>query len=404
MSESVSGRSSGALSESVSRHNDRTFVERASGSSAHASRSPGDTAADESQIRPVIGRFAPSPTGRMHVGNAYVALAAWLAARAAHGRIRLRIEDIDVERNRPDADRWIMDDLSWLGLDWDGDVVYQSQRIDCYDEALQRLQSQWLCDENDETPSAAGKQPLVYPCFCTRADLKAASAPNAGDGFRVYAGTCRRIPSARRRLRVAAGDRYALRVAVPQDCHDSCAKVDVVDSVYGPQHFNLARDIGDTVIRRSDGEYAYQFAVSVDDRAMGVNHIVRGRDLLPSTAIQQWIKQHLGTGDGASSTPVSTEYLHLPLIVDAGGRRLAKRHADLDLGALRERHVEPELVIGWCAYWLGLIDCPYPCQAADLIAKFSTARLNRHHEDIHLHSQSLQAMGMSWEQGRSLLG
>ncbi|MFT9058741.1 MAG: glutamate--tRNA ligase family protein [Bifidobacterium aquikefiri] len=365
----------------------------------HGFHKLGNDAAPGLRAIPVVGRIAPSPTGRMHIGNAYAALAAWLAARAAHGRVRLRIEDIDAERDIPDADRWIMDDLSWLGLDWDGDVVYQSQRIDCYHEALQRLRSQYLRDETDDAQSSDEPQPLIYPCFCSRADLKAASAPNDGDGFRVYAGTCRSLPTAERRRRIAAGERYALRIAVPQDCHDSSVNVDFLDHMYGHQHFNLAQDIGDTVIRRSDGEYAYQFAVSVDDRAMGVNQIVRGRDLLPSTAIQEWIAWQLNSVDAAISNSVYAEYIHLPLIVDASGRRLAKRHADLDLGVLRARQTKSELVVGLCAYWLGLIDRPYPCQARDLIAQFSTERVKRHPEDIRVDAQSLQDIGLSFAQG-----
>ena len=224
---------------------------------------------------PVTGRLAPSPTGRMHLGNAYAALAAWLGARAKGGRVLLRIEDIDAPRVVKDADRWIMDDLAWLGLDWDGEPVYQSQRLDAYEEALRRLR----------------EQGLVYPCFCSRADIRAASAPNEGDGFLIYPGTCRRLPAAERESRVARGDRHSWRLAVP-DAYAapdpaSCAAPDpdtsvmsehadsdisrvdraacdapteglprVVcfdDRVFGPQRFDLPRQLGDVVVRRSDG-------------------------------------------------------------------------------------------------------------------------------------------------------
>ena len=229
---------------------------------------------------PVTGRLAPSPTGRMHLGNAYAALAAWLGARAKGGRVLLRIEDIDAPRVVKDADRWIMDDLAWLGLDWDGEPVYQSQRLDAYEEALRRLR----------------EQGLVYPCFCSRADIRAASAPNEGDGFLIYPGTCRRLPAAERESRVARGDRHSWRLAVP-DAYAapdpaSCAAPDpdtsvmsehadsdisrvdraacdapteglprVVcfdDRVFGPQRFDLPRQLGDVVVRRSDGLFAYQ--------------------------------------------------------------------------------------------------------------------------------------------------
>ena len=147
----------------------------------------------------------------MHLGNAYAALAAWLGARAKGGRVLLRIEDIDAPRVVKDADRWIMDDLAWLGLDWDGEPVYQSQRLDAYEEALRRLR----------------ERGLVYPCFCSRADIRAASAPNEGDGFLIYPGTCRRLPAAERESRVARGDRHSWRLAVPDAYADpdpaSCA-------------------------------------------------------------------------------------------------------------------------------------------------------------------------------------
>ena len=234
----------------------------------------------------------------MHLGNAYAALAAWLGARAKGGRVLLRIEDIDAPRVVKDADRWIMDDLAWLGLDWDGEPVYQSQRLDAYEEALRRLR----------------EQGLVYPCFCSRADIRAASAPNEGDGFLIYPGTCRRLPAAERESRVARGDRHSWRLAVPDAYADpdpaSCAAPDpdtsvmsehadsdisrvdraacdaptaglprvvcFADRVFGPQRFDLPRQLGDVVVRRSDGLFAYQLAVSVDDMATGVTQIVRG--------------------------------------------------------------------------------------------------------------------------------
>ena len=204
---------------------------------------------------PVTGRLAPSPTGRMHLGNAYAALAAWLGARAAGGRVLLRIEDIDAPRVVKDADRWIMDDLTWLGLDWDGDAVYQSQRLDAYEEALRRLREMtWDGDALGCDPTRCGEgsaaYPLIYPCFCSRADIRAASAPNEGDGFLIYPGTCRRLPESERRERIARGNRHSWRIAVPDaNAPESERVMRFDDRVFGPQRFDLPRQLGDVVGR-----------------------------------------------------------------------------------------------------------------------------------------------------------
>ena len=330
---------------------------------------------------PVVGRLAPSPTGRMHVGNAYAVLAAWLGARAEGGRVLLRIEDIDAPRVVKDADRWIMDDLVWLGLDWDGDPVYQSERLDRYEAALRGLREVTLDDGS----------PLVYPCFCSRADIRAASAPNEGDGFLLYPGTCRRLSEPVRRERVARGDRHSWRIAVPgADAPESERMVGFVDRVFGEQRFDLARQLGDVVVRRSDGLFAYQLAVTVDDLAMGVTQVVRGRDLLRSTAIQLWIRRWLrvagmgGVGcdgvcrDGAAGgvgdagvTDASVEFAHVPLVDAADGRRMAKRLNSLDLGTLRERGADPREVLGYCAWLLRVIEEPRPVGVSELVERFS---------------------------------
>lgn len=316
------------------------------------------------ETTPVTGRLAPSPTGRMHLGNAYAALAAWLGARATGGRVLLRIEDIDAPRVVKDADRWIMDDLTWLGLDWDGDPVYQSQRLDAYEAALRRLR----------------ERGLVYPCFCSRADIRAASAPNEGDGFLLYPGTCRRLSPEERGLRLSRNDRHSWRLSVPvfSDSDpslsgDAAGKPPVAagprtirfdDRVFGPQCFDLPRQLGDVVVRRSDGLFAYQLAVTVDDMAMGVTQIVRGRDLLRSTAIQLYIRRCLGS----ASVP---EFAHLPLIDAADGRRMAKRLNSLDLGTMRERGDDPRAIVGYCAWLLRLVDEPRPMSPAELVPLFS---------------------------------
>ena len=309
------------------------------------------------------GRFAPTPSGRMHLGNIFAMFAAWLSARSdPHGTIALRIEDIDTPRVVPDADRWIMDDLTWLGLDWDGDPVYQSRRGDIYATAFETLRKLPL-------EAVTSDFPLVYPCFCSRADIKAASAPQEGDGSTRYPGTCRRAYAVDPRgasLRIRRGDRHAWRIAMPDS---DFGAVNVADRVFGGQRFELSRDVGDSVIRRSDGLFSYQLAVVVDDLLMGVDDIVRGRDLLRSAALQIWIRRRLVDAGFAgfqtmSGDPVSfatlapsalyPAYAHLPLVDDGARHRLAKRAHSFDVGRLREEGVRPEQIIGYCAWMLGL--------------------------------------------------
>ena len=347
----------------------------------------------------MTGRFAPTPSGRMHVGNVYAMLAAWLSARARGRRMLLRIEDVDKPRVLPGADRLMMDDLTWLGLDWAGGPVYQSsaERQSRYAYALECLRS------------------AVYPCFCSRADIRAASAPNEGDGFTIYPGTCRHVFEENPETvsgRVTRGDRHSLRIVMP-DVSDSNAAVCFDDAVFGWQSFNLPREVGDSVVRRADGLFGYQLVVVVDDLDMGVDDIVRGRDLLRSTALQIWIRQCLlaggfvperpASGDaacetsretfcetpretdaGAAVSPVQPQYAHLPLINNAVGRRLAKRERSLDMGALRARGVRPEQIIGYCAWLLRLRSSPVPCRAADLLDGFSWTGLRNDHADREL--------------------
>jgi glutamyl-tRNA synthetase len=334
---------------------------------------------DESKLQRRVGRLAPSPTGRMHIGNVYAALAAWLDVRAVNGTLSLRIEDIDTYRVVPDADSWIMEDLDWLGLHWDNTVVYQSQRLNLYDAVFQYFQQQTLLSG----------EPLIYPCFCSRADIRAASAPNEGDGFSVYPGTCRHLDNAERQRRLVSGARHSWRIAVPMSPSDTQDVVIFADKIFGAQRFSLSKQLGDVIIRRSDGVYAYQFATAVDDWQMGVNTIVRGRDLLRSTAIQLWIREHcegVNLQEFSSPATPAREVIaaHLPLIDGADGRRMAKRFASLDMQELRNAGRRPSEVIGLCAHLLGLTTSYKPTRAKDLLEAFSFSYLRNHQQDRKL--------------------
>jgi glutamyl-tRNA synthetase len=275
----------------------------------------------------------------MHLGNVYSALLSWLSARSQGGRWLLRIEDIDSGRSRPEYARQLMDDLEWLGLSWDGDVVWQSRRGDVYEHYYDELVSRGL----------------TYPCYCTRADLLAAAAPHESDGRVVYPGTCRHAAA---RPGVAA----ATRLVVPDE------EVTFTDGHYGPQTVNLARQVGDFVIRRKDGGWAYQLAVVIDDALMGVNEVVRGADLLLSTPQQLYLARVLGF-----ATPC---FVHLPLLCNSDGQRLSKRDHSMDLGELRRRYSADEL-IGRLAFLSGLTPTAAPVSAAALLPLFSWDKVPR---------------------------
>lgn len=332
------------------------------------------------------GRFAPTPSGRMHIGNIYAMLGAWLSARSSDDAIYLRIEDIDEPRVVPGAADLIMDDLQWLGLDWDGAPVYQSARHPLYEDALRALQRLTIDDSGAVTADATGSAtPLIYPCFCSRADIRAASAPQEGDRFMIYPGTCRRLAETdpdEVRARLAQGRRHSLRIAMPA----SNSTIAFEDRVFGHQEFNVTREIGDSVVRRADGLFSYQLVVVVDDLAIGVDDIVRGRDLLRSNALQIWIRQAL-TG----STDYS--YAHLPLIDNASGQRLAKREKSLDMGILRKHGVAPERIIGYCAWLLGLQGDPHsthpqPMSAQEALTEFGWAKVRADTADRSLDPQA----------------
>ncbi|MBQ9316036.1 MAG: tRNA glutamyl-Q(34) synthetase GluQRS [Atopobiaceae bacterium] len=310
-----------------------------------------------------IGRFAPTPSGRMHLGNAFSALMAWLGARSAGGRMIMRVEDLDPRAQDRERAELLMADLDWLGLDWDEGPYYQSERTDIYHAAVTKL---------DELG-------LTYPCFCTRAQLHAASAPHASDGTYVYQGTCRDLSPQERKQRAIVRP-PATRLRVP-DASDPAGTVTFCDLVYGPQTEVLARDCGDFLVRRSDGVYAYQLAVSVDDALMGVTQVVRGRDLLGSVARQSYLMGLLG------HQPPS--YAHVPLLVAADGRRLSKRDLDLDLGAMREAGVRPQRVVGMLAHAVGLAQDGEEITPQMLLDRFSWETVARHRVDIVVNSEVL---------------
>lgn len=350
----------------------------------------------------MTGRFAPTPSGRMHIGNVYAMLGAWLSARKSGDSIRLRIEDIDEPRVVPGAAETMMRDLEWLGLGWDGEPVFQSSRHALYQEALELL-SKLSFDEisdiigtgsNDSKPcsTTAGNEaatseatPLIYPCFCSRADIRAASAPQEGDRFTVYPGTCRRLIASepqRAKQRLANNDRHSMRIATAD------TTITFHDEVFGTQQYNLAHDIGDIIVRRSDGIYSYQLAVTVDDLDMGITDIVRGRDLLRSNALQIYIRKALIAAGFQSSEPADAaiSYAHLPLIDNAAGQRLAKRERSLDLGILTAHGVTAQQIIGYCAWLLGLQGNPehtkpQPMNAAEALGEFSWSAVRANTSD-----------------------
>ncbi len=286
-----------------------------------------------------MGRFAPSPSGRMHLGNVFSALLAWLSVKSQGGKIILRIEDLDPDRSKAEYADALKRDLEWLGRFWDEESACQSQRTPRYQAAFSALQSMGL----------------VYPCYCTRAELHAASAPHASDGQAVYPGTCRHreaVPGRSPSWRLRTEDRI----------------VSFCDGLRGEYRENLERDCGDFIIRRSDGVYAYQLAVVVDDGEMGITQVVRGSDLLSSTPRQLYLYRLLGFQP--------PEFYHVPLLVAPDGRRLSKRDGDLDLEALRRTYAPQEL-IGILAAAAGLLEKPAPIAPQQLAGQFSWAQVTK---------------------------
>lgn len=289
----------------------------------------------------MLGRFAPSPSGRIHLGNILCCLLAWLSAHQKGGEVILRIEDLDTARCPRRYAEQMEADLQWLGLTWERGPFYQSQRTERYQNALEQLEAQGL----------------IYPCFCTRAELHAASAPHREDGQAVYAGTCRDLTPEEVAARIRqTGRPPALRMRVPSE------EITFQDGHMGTFTQRLDRDCGDFLLRRSDGTFAYQLAVVVDDAAMGVTEVVRGADLLDSTPRQLLLYRLLGLRP--------PKFYHFPLLLSPDGRRLSKRDADAGLDLLQER-ASPAEILGKLAWLAGFNPSAEPRTAESLLNDFS---------------------------------
>ncbi|MBQ1199186.1 MAG: glutamyl-Q tRNA(Asp) synthetase [Bacteroidaceae bacterium] len=369
------------------------------------------------------GRFAPSPTGRMHLGNVFCALLSWLSAKSKGGEWVLRIEDLDPQRSREEYALQLMDDLQWLGLPWDGEPVWQSQRGHIYEEYLRCLT----------------EMGLTYPCHCTRADIMATQAPHETDGRVVYKGTCRP------RAIDAINSIDSIGSIDAIDAIDAIGSIDstirtvpattrlivpdrtipFTDGHYGRHDINLAEHCGDYIVRRKDGAWAYQLAVVVDDALMGITEIVRGRDLLLSSPQQIHLRELLfferktenGTDPGSESrskiyfdyaeqqggkdreaglkrknnsltahhSPLTVNFFHHPLLCNAEGQRLCKRDKSMDLGYLRDKGTTAREIIGLLAHLAGLTDTPAPITPTELLPLFSWDKVPN--EDIMLDKQ-----------------
>lgn len=300
--------------------------------------------------RKPVGRFAPTPSGRMHLGNVFAALMAWASVKSRDGEMVLRMEDLDTQRTSEDYACILREDLAWLGMTYDRETAPQRDRSAVYDVYFEKLQ----------------EKGLIYPCYCTRSQLHSVNAPHLSDGTYVYPGTCRNLSEEER---AALKRSPAWRVIVPDKLWQ------VEDLVQGHYACNLFTDCGDMVMRRADGVYVYQLAVTVDDGEAGVTEVVRGMDLLSSAPRQMYLQELFDFPH-----PV---YAHVPMLLSPDGRRLSKRDRDLDLGQLRTR-VSPEMLIGILAASAGFLPKAEPISAAEFAKEFSWDKLRK--EDICLDS------------------
>jgi glutamyl-tRNA synthetase len=310
----------------------------------------------------VVGRLAPSPTGYLHLGHARSFLLAWWHARSRGGRIVLRLEDLDVERVKPGMIEATLEDLRWLGLDWDGDPYVQSSGVAGIDATAKTLLDRGL----------------AYPCVCTRGEiLAAASAPHDGDNLPIYPGTCRGKYATLEEAERAAGRPAALRFRVP----DKIVRIE--DGLQGVHEYDARKLIGDFPISRRMGLPAYQLAVVVDDARQGVTEIVRGADLLESSA-RQWLLQD------ALGLP-HPRWWHVPLVTDENGRRLAKRSDALSLARLRAAGVDPKQIVGWAARSAG-VNVASATSACEVLPLFDIIRIPRF--EVRLDRNNLLAVGL----------
>ena len=289
----------------------------------------------------IVGRFAPTPSGRMHLGNVFAALLSWLSPKSRGGSWILRMEDLDTLRTREEYAELLRDDLKWLGLSWDQETEAQSLRSAVYDRYFEELR----------------EKNLLFPCYCTRSQLHNVNAPHLSDGTYVYAGTCRNLTQEQRS---AQKRQPSWRVMVPD------REFALHDLVQGPYRENLLSDCGDFVVRRADGVYVYQLAVTVDDGESGVTEVVRGWDLLGSAPRQMYLQELFGFDH--------PEYAHIPMLMAPEGRRLSKRDQDLDMGALRSR-LKPEQLIGVLAHAAGLTETAAPISAKELATVFDWSKI-----------------------------
>ena len=296
----------------------------------------------------IVGRFAPTPSGRMHLGNVFAALMSWLSPKSKGGAWILRMEDLDTQRTKAEYAELLRDDLRWLGLAWDGETAPQSERSAVYDRYFDQLR----------------EQGLLFPCYCTRSQLHNVNAPHLSDGTYVYAGTCRNLTEEQRS---AQKRQPSWRVTVPD------REFRFTDLVQGDYRENLSTDCGDFVVRRADGVYVYQLAVTVDDGEAGVTEVVRGWDLLSSAPRQMYLQELWGFEHPA--------YAHIPMLMAPEGRRLSKRDQDLDMGALRNR-LKPEELIGVLAHAAGLTETAQPISAAELATVFDWSKIEGRKEIV----------------------
>ena len=296
------------------------------------------------------GRFAPTPSGRMHLGNVFAALLAWLSVKSRDGEMVLRMEDLDTQRTSNEFADILREDLRWLGLSWDREQSPQSQRSAVYDRYFEELRGRGL----------------IYPCYCTRSQLHSVNAPHLSDGTYVYTGTCRNLTEPPK-------DRKpAWRVMVPDRLWT------LEDIVQGHYELNLLTQCGDMVMRRADGVYVYQLAVTVDDGEAGVTEVVRGMDLLSSAPRQMYLQELFGFAHPA--------YAHVPMLLAPDGRRLSKRDRDLDLGELR-KNVSRETLLGTLAFAAGILDQKCAISPEELAMEFSWKKVKG--DSIYLDASDL---------------